>query len=159
MRACASSLRPATASAAPRKKYSERFTGRAARGSVQRACGAMRIVQIATSVSLRAAHDFGGGAGARADANWPAATVTSVARPSASRDVYAGTSSRHSIVKCGSAILSAAGRLSQIWNSSTGFGPARSRSGNISECTMPRPAVSHCTSPRPKRAVAPSESE
>jgi hypothetical protein len=31
--------------------------------------------------------------------------------------------------------------------------------GNISECTMPAPAVSHCTSPWPKRAVAPSESE
>ena len=38
-------------------------------------------------------------------------------------------------------------------------GPVASSSGNISECTMPAPAVSHCTSPRPKRAAAPSESE
>ena len=52
-----------------------------------------------------------------------------------------------------------AGRFSQIWNSSSGFGPVRSSSGNISEWTMPAPAVSHCTSPSPKRAVAPSESE
>ena len=32
-------------------------------------------------------------------------------------------------------------------------------SGNISECSTPRPAVSHCTSPCPNRAVAPRESE
>jgi hypothetical protein len=68
-------------------------------------------------------------------------------------------SSAQSIVKCGSASLLRAGRFSQIWNSSSGFGPAVSSSGNISACTMPRPAVSHCTSPPPKRAVAPSESE
>ncbi|MNT11119.1 hypothetical protein D3C72_1459830 [compost metagenome] len=64
-----------------------------------------------------------------------------------------------SMVKCGSTILWRAGRFSQIWNSSSGFGAVASSSGNISECTMPLPAVSHCTSPPPKRAVAPSESE
>ncbi len=126
---------------------------------MKRARGAMRIVQIATSLSLRAAQELGGGAGGRAPASMPAATVISVERPSASRDVSFGTASRHSIVKCGSANLSARGRFSQIWNSSTGFGRSRSRSGNISEWTMPLPAVSHCTSPLPKRAVAPSESE
>ena len=86
-------------------------------------------------------------------------TVISVVRPSSSVATWRGMSSSHNIVKYGSTILSAAGRLSQIWNSSHGFGPLRSSSGNISQCTMPLPAVSHCTSPRPKRAVAPSESE
>jgi hypothetical protein len=42
-----------------------------------------------------------------------------------------------SMVKWGATILSAPGRFSQIWKSSTGFGPLLSRSGNISECTMP----------------------
>jgi hypothetical protein len=73
--------------------------------------------------------------------------------------VTRGTSPDHSIEKYGAAILLFAGRFSQIWNSSTGFGWLRAISGNISECTMPRPAVNHCTSPLPKRAVAPSESE
>ena len=41
----------------------------------------MRSVQIATSVSWCDAHDFGGGAGARASASRPAAIVTSVTRP------------------------------------------------------------------------------
>ena len=65
----------------------------------------------------------------------------------------------HNIAKCGSTILSAAGRFIQIWNSSSGFGSSDSTSGNISACTMPLPAVIHCTSPRPYRAAAPSESE
>jgi len=69
-----------------------------------------------------------------------------------------GMSSAQSIVKCGSHILLRAGRLSQIWNSSSGLGLPVSSSGNISEWTMPLPAVSHCTSPPPKRAAAPSES-
>ena len=86
-------------------------------------------------------------------------TVTRSCGPRASRSTWRGMSSSHNIVKYGSTILSARGRLSQIWNSSSGLGCSRSSSGNISECTMPAPAVSHCTSPRPKRAAAPSESE
>jgi hypothetical protein len=69
-----------------------------------------------------------------------------------------GVSWLHSIVKYGSTILSAAGRFSQIWNSSSGLGASWTSSGNISQWTMPLPAVIHCVSPRPKRAVAPSES-
>ena len=68
-------------------------------------------------------------------------------------------SSLQSMVKCGSTILSSAGRFNQIWNSSQVLGPLRSSNGNISQWTIPPPAVSHWTSPRPKRAVAPSESE
>ena len=67
--------------------------------------------------------------------------------------------SSQNIVKCGATIFEAAGRFSQIWNSSSGLGRSVFSSGNISECTTPLPAVSHCTSPRPKRAAAPSESE
>jgi hypothetical protein len=63
-------------------------------------------------------------------------TVISVLRPSFGDDV-ARRSSDHNIVKYGSTILSAAGRLSQIWNNSHGFGPLRSSNGNISQWTMP----------------------
>ena len=73
---------------------------------------------------------------------------------------WRGRSSFHSIVKYGSTILSAAGQVEpDLEELARCSGCSRSSSGNISECTMPRPAVSHCTSPRPKRAVAPSESE
>ncbi len=114
---------------------------------------------MATSASARAAYESGGGGGGVAPPSDPAITVTSVARPSSSTSWTTGTSPLHSIVKYGSTSLSAAGRFSQIWNSSSGFGRSRSSSGNISAWTMPWPAVSHCTSPRPKRAAAPSESE
>ncbi len=63
------------------------------------------------------------------------------------------------MVKKGSVSFEWLGRFSQIWKSSTVFGPFVSRRGNISECTTPAPAVIHCTSPWPKRAVAPRESE
>ena len=136
------------------------------RGSVQRAPGSIRIVQIARSASGRDAHESGGGArgppapGAPSTGPIrPAMLATSLFRPSASVAVKLGTSSAQNIVKCGSAILLRAGRFSQIWNSSSGFGAFGSSSGNISACTMPLPAVSHCTSPPPKRAAAPSESE
>ncbi len=114
---------------------------------------------MATSASARDAHELGGGSGGSAPAREPATTVTSVVRPASSADVTRGIWWSHSMVKYGSTILSAAGRFNQIWKSSQGFGPSRSSSGNISQCTMPSPAVSHCTSPRPNRAVAPSESE
>ena len=67
-------------------------------------------------------------------------------------------SSPQNMVKCGSTILSAAGKFIQIWNSSTVLPSVGDNSGNISQCTTPLPAVIHCTSPRPKRAVAPIES-
>ena len=77
----------------------------------------------------------------------PAMTVSSPRRPASSTRDSRGMSSAHCIVKYGSTILSAAGRFSQIWNSSVVFGPVRSSRGNISQWTMPAPAVSHCTSP------------
>jgi hypothetical protein len=119
------------------------------------------MVQIARSASGSEAHESGGGGGGStpAAASRPAMQATSVLRPSSSCTVRRGIASDQSIVKCGAAILFFAGRLSQIWNSSSGFGAAGSSSGNISAWTMPLPAVSHCTSPPPKRAVAPSESE
>ena len=80
--------------------------------------------------------------------------ATSVLQPLASLMTNCGMSSDQNIVKCGSAILLRAGRLSQIWNSSSGLALSASSSGNISACMMPLPAVSHCTSPRPKRAAA-----
>ena len=112
-----------------------------------------------TWASGRAAHDRGGGDGGVAPARSPAVATMVVARPASSTTRRTGIVGRHSMVKWGSAILSAAARLSQIWNSSSGLGCSRSRSGNISQWTMPLPAVSHWTSPAPKRAVAPSESE
>ena len=124
-------------------------------GSVHFAPGASEINQIATSASAFAAHESGGGAGAFEPSSSPATSVTST--PSAGR--YRGTSRSQNIVKYGAANFDFAGRFSQIWNSSSRFGFSVSSSGNISECTMPAPAVSHCTSPRPNRAVAPSESE
>ena len=109
---------------------------------------------MATSVSVRLAHERGGGDAGVFPASVPAITVTST--PSASTR---GMSSSHSIEKWASTSLSSAGRFSQIWNSSVGLSSSAWTSGNISEWTMPPPAVSHWTSPRPKRAVAPSESE
>ncbi len=120
----------------------------------------MRSVQMATSASGCEAHDSGGGAsGLGAPGSAPATTVTVVARPASSWWTRRGMRSFHSMVKCGSTILLRAGRFSQIWNSSSGLGAVALSSGNISECTMPLPAVTHCTSPPPNRAAAPSESE
>ncbi len=161
---------PATLTLWPWKKYSlRRDAALAEGGSVQRAPGSMRSVQIATSASACAAQESGGGASGSAASTaplverWPsrrpAMTATSVTAPSPLSKNRCGMSSAHSIVKCGSAILLRAGRFSQIWNSSSGLALPVSSSGNISECTMPLPAVSHCTSPPPKRAAAPSESE
>ena len=107
------------------------------------------MVQMATSASGWAAQESGGGAGGVASANRPAVTSTSVAKPAASVKVVRGTSCCQNMVKCGATILLRAGRLSQIWNSSSGFGALVSSSGNISACTMPAPVVSHCTSPAP----------
>ena len=99
----------------------------------------------ATSPSGRAAHDAGGGTGAACSPNLPATTVT---WPSPSTGTL-GIWLSQNIEKCGCTNLSLAGRLIQIWKSSSGFGPPTSSSGNISACTMPRPAVIHWTSPRP----------
>ena len=114
---------------------------------------------MATPASARAAHELGGGGGVAFPSSAPATVTTRVARPPSSRNACSGIVGPHSIVKWGSTILSARGRLSQIWNSSAGLPASRSRSGNISAWTIPRPAVIHWTSPWPKRAVAPSESE
>ena len=113
-----------------------------------------RRPRVATPTSSAAA------AAAWSPASAPAITVTSVVRPSASLDDVA----RDVLVPQHREVAARPscrrpGRFSQIWNSSHGLGPSRSSSGNISQWTMPLPAVSHCTSPRPKRAVAPSESE
>src|SRR6185295_3074157 len=128
-------------------------------GIVHAASEDILMVQIATSVSDREAHDFGGGGGAFAPEYVPATTVIPVVLPAESVTTLVGTSLSQSIAKCGSTNLSSPGRLSQIWNSSSRFGPFESSNGNISEWTIPFPAVSHCTSPGPKRAVAPRESE
>ena len=71
----------------------------AAAGSVHCAPGDMVMVQMATSASGRAAHEFGGGAGGAASPSLPATTVTSVVRPPASRATCRGTWSFHNIVK------------------------------------------------------------
>src|SRR3954470_10654242 len=113
-----------------------------------------RTIQIATSASSRAAHELGGGDGGLASPIAPATTVTLPPGNSTT-----GMSLAHNMVKYGSTILSSAGRFSQIWNSSVGFGASDSTSGNISLCTIPAPAVSHWVSPRPNRAIAPNESE
>ena len=55
-----------------------------AAGSVKRALGAIVSVQIATSLSARAAHDFGGGGGGLFSPSLPAIRVSSVVLPSAS---------------------------------------------------------------------------
>ena len=111
------------------------------------------------SLSSSLAQEWGGGGSVCLPSSGPAMHTTSVARPCASSAVMRGMSSCQNIVKCGWAILFLAGRFSQIWNSSAGLGASGFKSGNISQCTMPAPAVSHCTSPPPKRAVAPKESE
>jgi len=88
----------------------------AAGGSVHVAPAAILMVQIATFVSARAAHERGGGAGTAASiaASCPATTVTSVGLPPASRAVCRGIMWFQSIEKCASTILSAAGRFNQI---------------------------------------------
>ena len=88
-------------------------------GSVQLAPASSFSVQIARSASAREAHELGGGDGGVASPSLPATTRTST--PGAS---IRGMFGSHSIVKCGSTSLSRAGRFSQIWNSSTGFGSA-----------------------------------
>src|SRR3954447_25121363 len=85
-----------------------------------------RTIQIATSASSRAAHELGGGDGGLASPIAPATTVT--VPPGNS---MTGISLAHNMVKYGSTILSVAGKLSQIWNSSVGFGPPDWTSGNI----------------------------
>src|SRR5207253_9679247 len=59
----------------PRKKYRFRVLSAAAGGRVNVACGSILMVQIATSDSARAAHECGGGAGAREAPNFPATTI------------------------------------------------------------------------------------
>ena len=125
---------------AGRRVERRRSPTRDARPRTRRACGPCRRrraaaassvapgsdarCQIATSASGRDAHEFGGGGGRRRPASAPAMTVISVLRPVVvGGDVRAGCPRSHSIVKYGSTILSAAGRLSQIWNSSSGLGP------------------------------------
>mmetsp|Transcript_6704 Transcript_6704/g.21159 ORF Transcript_6704/g.21159 Transcript_6704/m.21159 type:complete len:239 (+) Transcript_6704:745-1461(+) len=168
MPTCLSKTRPSTERLAPLKKKSLRRVAapRRAAGSVYRAPARSAIVTIATSdASMSCAYDFGGGVGAPASASAgkkprPAITAMRAVEPGAppvsvgsSRD---GMSSDQSILKCGSTILSLRGRLSQIWKSSRRLGPARSSSGNISECEIPRPAVIHCASPpSPNRPDAP----
>src|SRR4029079_16117098 len=100
-----------------------RLLPRVAGGNFQAASEDMRMVQIATSVSGRDAHEFGGGAGAFSPSSTPATTVISVVRPTASLAIPLGTALSQSMAKYGSANLSSAGRLSQIWKSSSGFGP------------------------------------
>ena len=100
----------------------------------------------------------GGGDDAACPSSAPATTVISVRWPSASVWRTRGVSPSHSMAKCGSANLSSAGRFTQIWKNSRGFGAPSSSRGNISEWTMPLPAVTHWVSPRPNRAAAPRES-
>ena len=69
------------------------------------------------SVSAALAHESGGGGRARGPASVPAMQTTSVPWPWASVALMRGMSSFQNIVKCGSAILFLAGRLTQIWNS------------------------------------------
>ncbi len=65
------------------------------------------------------------GSGRRGRASDPAITVMSTIAPSSvGSAITVGVSWLHSMVKYGSTILSAAGRFSQIWNSSSGFGPS-----------------------------------
>ena len=155
----ASRRSPSTVSHDPENAYSSRCDSGPAAGIVQRAPGSKRRCQIATSASVFDAHEFGGGLGASALPRDPAITVMSTnASPSPLATTTVGVSWLHNIVKYGSTILSAAGRFNQIWKSSSGLGSSPDRSGNISQCTMPLPAVIHWVSPRPKRAVAPSES-
>ena len=64
--------RPPIAIERPRKKNSVRLLPGAAGGNVQRASGASLMVQMATSASGRAAHEWGGGAGGRNPSSGPA---------------------------------------------------------------------------------------
>ena len=107
-------------------------------GSAQRAPGSRRRCQMATSASGAGGVRVGRRRrGRRRRPSEPAMTVTSVARPVVGPPRTTGMSPSQSIVKYGSTSLSAAGRFSQIWNSSSGFGRSRSSSGNISAWTMP----------------------
>src|SRR5688572_15240909 len=74
----------------PWKEYSVRLAPGIAGGKVHSASGAILIVQIATSAEARAAHEFGGGAGAVVEPILPATTKTSVDRPLSSRTVCRG---------------------------------------------------------------------
>jgi hypothetical protein len=57
----------------------------------------------------------------RMPSSGPAITVISTVRPSPSIATTRGMSSRQSIVKEGSTILSSDGRFNQIWNNSHGL--------------------------------------
>src|SRR5258708_3239416 len=103
------------ASEGPAKKNSVRAVrAPVAFGRTHEAPACILMHQMATSVSLRDAHDRGGGDGARLPASSPATTMTSVVLPASSAKVHRGTSPLHSIAKCGSTILSARGRFNQI---------------------------------------------
>ena len=82
--------------------------------SVARATDLLRE-HMAQQDSVRAAHEFGGGAGGMKSPSAPAITVISPATtPESLVITRRGISSSHSIVKYGSTALSARGRLSQI---------------------------------------------
>ncbi|ODQ96856.1 hypothetical protein BFG51_12190 [Dietzia alimentaria] len=119
--------------------------------------GSSVTIQMARWFSGRAAQECGGGSSARTPSISPAIRRNLAAAPSAPRTTT-GVFSDQNMSKCGSADLSSGARLSQIWNSSMVLGRSVSRSGNISECEIPEPAVSHWVSPWPKRAAAPRES-
>jgi len=113
------------------------------RGGRQRPAraGAIFSVQMARSDSACAAHESGGGAGgASMPVRRPATQAISVCAPAALVARWRGMSCDHSILKCGSAILLRAGRLSQIWNNSSGLGAALSSSGTFphARCRGPR---------------------
>ena len=134
-------------------------------GSVQRAPGAMRSVQIATSASGCAAHESGGG-GSGADRLGAIGRSARRCRPprscgpaaSVQRQARDVLGPEHREVRRAPSCCAPAGSA-RSGTAPADSAPSVSSSGNISECTMPLPAVSHCTSPPPKRAVAPSESE
>ncbi len=109
---------PSTVTPLPAKKYSERRAPAGPAGNVSVAPGLIATVQIATPLVGSDAHDAGGGGG---DSGSPATSTSSLVRPAASVIVRRGIVSPHSIVKCGVAIFDLRGKLSQIWNSSTGL--------------------------------------
>ena len=67
-----------------------------------------------TPLSFLLTHDFGGGLGGSTSPKRPATTVTTEALPFLSFTSCFGTFWLHSMVKCGSANLSARGRFNQI---------------------------------------------
>ncbi len=121
--------RPPTRSAPPRKKYSARFVPGGAGGSVHRAPGVeLDRGRSRRRCSGRAAHDFGGGAGgARLARACRRSTVDLGASARARRSRRARGivwRQQHREVRRRPACRRG-GRLSQIWNSSSGFGRSR----------------------------------